>query len=86
MTRKRQASEFEQKIDKKITKKARRDNYANVYNSDSDNPVQIERQGKVDWIYDEGPGGQALQNPIIMEKISGFLNHNDIYHWYVSTK
>ena len=33
-----------------------------------------------------GPGGLAMGNPIIIEKIVGFLNVNDICHWYDSSQ
>ena len=34
----------------------------------------------------EGPGGLALGNPIIMDKISSFLSPRDLCHWYASSR
>ena len=34
----------------------------------------------------EGPGGLALGNHIIMDKISIFLSHRDLCHWYASSR
>lgn len=34
----------------------------------------------------EGPGGLALGNPIIMDKISSFLDNKDLCHWYGSSR
>ena len=34
----------------------------------------------------EGPGGLALGNHIIMDKISIFLSHRDLCHWYGSSR
>ena len=34
----------------------------------------------------EGPGGLALGNPIIMDKISSFLGNKDLCHWYGSSR
>ena len=31
------------------------------------------------------PGGLAFGNPIIMNKISGFLGNRDLCHWYGSS-
>ena len=86
MTRKRQASEIAQKINKKVMKKAHRENYSdvNISDSESDDLAQIEREVQ-DYIYNEGPGGQALRNSLIIEKISGFLDDKDICQWYDST-
>ena len=44
-----------------------------------------EERGDMIFSY-EGPGGLALRNPIIMDKISGFLGNRDLCHWYGSSR
>ena len=40
-----------------------------------------------DFVFsDEGPGGLALGNPIIMNKISSFLDNRDLCRWYCSSR
>ena len=52
--------------------------------------AKVLSQGKEeigDMIFrNEGPGCLSLQNPIIMEKISSFLSHRDLCHWYGSSR
>ena len=45
-----------------------------------------EKQKNVMLFRNEGPGGLALRNPIIMETISSFLDNKDLCQWYASSR
>ena len=47
---------------------------------------KIEEEKSDVGFWETGPGGLALGNPFVLEKIFGFLNVNDICHWYDSSQ
>ena len=51
------------------------------------NVLSQRKEERGDYIFgNEGPGSLSLQNPIIMDKISSFLSHMDLCHWYGSSR
>ena len=48
---------------------------------------QVNKKHSGDVIFsNDGPGGMALGNPIIMDKISSYLGNKDLCHWYASSR